>query len=78
MNQEDLSNFSDKEIKKYSAENPGEIFTSEDGRFVFNGEIYHSKEELKRSVEVQIKLVKCINKNRFLRFLFGVKKKKKK
>jgi len=62
--------------KKHSSENPTEVFVSDDGRFVFNGQIFKSKEELKRTIDLQSKLAKKALNSRFWRFFLGIKKQK--
>jgi hypothetical protein len=43
MQEKDLSELSDKEIKKHSSENPTKVLVSEDGRFVFNDRFLNLK-----------------------------------
>jgi len=46
------------------------------GRFVFNGQIYKSKEELERVIKIYSRLLKKASNSRFWRFFLGIKKQK--
>jgi hypothetical protein len=76
MQNKDLSELSDKEIKKHSSENPTQVFVSDDGRFVFNGQIYKSEEDLERAIKIYSSLLKKASNSRFWRFFLGIKKQK--
>jgi len=72
----DISNLSDKEIKRHSSKNPTEVFVSDDGRFVFNGQIFKSKEDLERAIKIYSKFAQKASNSRFWRFFLGIKKRK--
>ena len=64
-----------KDLIEHSKKNPTMLFIHEDGKHIFDGQTFYSKEDLDRFVNVQMKAFKFFTGNRFFRFLFGIKKK---
>lgn len=51
----------DKRMIEISKQNPEEIYTCEDGRIIFNGNIFNDKKHFDMSINLTAKTVKFLN-----------------